>query len=75
MMSGQSRRTSLVETLAGTASGFLLSLWLQHLLFPALGHEMALRDHMLVASVFTVASLLRGYALRRLFNALRDTMP
>jgi hypothetical protein len=32
-------------------------------------------ENILVATVFTTASLLRGYTLRRLFNHLRDRIP
>jgi hypothetical protein len=47
----------------------------QRLLFPALGHDIALTENMVVASVFTGVSLLRGYVVRRTFNALRDQLP
>ena len=42
----------------------------QRLLFPSLGHDLSLADNLLVASVFTVLSLLRSFALRRLFQRL-----
>ena len=54
---------------------FVLSLGLQRALFPALGHELLLVENLLVSTVFTTASLLRGYAIRRLFNALREDLP
>ena len=55
--------------------GFLLSLWAQRLLFPALGHDLDLAENAMVATVFTLLSFLRGYGLRRLFNALQDRLP
>ena len=58
-----------------TGTGFLLSLWVQRLLFPALGHDLVLSENLLVSTVFTTLSLLRGYGVRRLFNALRDRLP
>ncbi|WP_146038001.1 DUF7220 family protein [Tabrizicola aquatica] len=75
MATGQSRSASLFEALTGTVVGFLLSLWLQRLLFPAMGHDLALVENLLVASVFTAVSILRGYAVRRVFNALKDQLP
>jgi hypothetical protein len=75
MADGQSRAASLFETLTGTVTGFLFSIWVQRLLFPALGHDLALTENMIVASVFTAVSLLRGYVVRRTFNALRDQLP
>lgn len=52
--------------------GFALSILLQRLLFPSLGHDLSLTDNALVATAFTALSLLRGYALRRLFNQIGD---
>ena len=75
MAVGQSRSASAFETLTSTVLGFLLSIWVQRLLFPALGHDLALTENMVVASVFTGVSLLRGYVVRRTFNALRDQLP
>jgi hypothetical protein len=71
----QSRSTSAFESLTSTLVGFLLSVWVQRALFPALGHDLAIAENLLVASVFTVVSLLRGYAIRRTFNALRNHLP
>jgi branched-subunit amino acid transport protein len=75
MATGQSRSASAFETLTSTVLGFLLSIWVQRLLFPALGHDLALTENMVVALVFTAVSLLRGYAIRRTFNALQDRLP
>lgn len=72
---GQSREASAMEALTGTIVGFLLAIWVQCLLFPAMGHDLALSENAVVASVFTVLSLLRSYCLRRLFNALEGHKP
>ena len=66
----QSREASALEALTGTVMGFVLAIWVQRLLFPSLGHDLSLADNLLVASVFTVLSLLRSFALRRLFQRL-----
>ena len=75
MANGQSRSASLFETLTGTVTGFVLSVCVQRALFPALGHDLALAENIVVAFVFTAVSILRGYTVRRLFNALRDQLP
>lgn len=75
MASGQSRSASLFETLTSTVMGFILSVAVQRALFPAMGHDLALAENMVVASVFTAVSILRGYTVRRLFNAFRDQLP
>jgi hypothetical protein len=67
---GQSRTHSMAETLASIAVGFVVSMVIQALLLPALGHDITLAQNFLVTCVFTVASVLRGYGMRRLFNHL-----
>jgi hypothetical protein len=75
MANGQSRSASLFETLTTTVMGFILSVAVQRALFPAMGHDFGFAENMVVASVFTAVSILRGYAIRRTFNALRDQLP
>ena len=66
--SGQSRRHSLAETITNVAVGFVVSLAITAWLLPAMGHQVTVTENVLMTSVFTVASVIRGYALRRLFN-------
>ena len=75
MTEGQSRSASLFETLTSTVFGFILSVAVQCALFPVMGHDFAFTENMVVASVFTAVSILRGYTVRRVFNALRDQLP
>lgn len=75
MSPGQSRSASLFETLTSTVMGFILSVAVQRALFPAMGHDFAFAENMVVASVFTAISILRGYTVRRVFNTLRDELP
>ena len=75
MAEGQSRAASAFETLTSTVTGFILSVAVQRALFPAMGHDLALTENMIVASAFTTVSLVRGYVVRRTFNALRDQLP
>jgi hypothetical protein len=75
MTVGQSRGASLFETLTSTVLGFALSVVVQRALFPAMGHNFGYAENMVVASVFTSISILRGYTVRRVFNALRDQLP
>lgn len=75
MSAGQSCSASLFEILTSTVLGFFLSVAVQRALFPAMGHDFAFTENMVVASVFTAVSILRGYTVRRVFNALRDQLP
>lgn len=67
----QSRRMSLVESLTNVTVGFGLAVATQMLIFPWFGYEARLRDHLEIALYFTVVSIARSFALRRVFEALR----
>ena len=66
-MTSQTRRMSLVESIANTGAGFLVSLVLQISLFYFMSIETTTTQNLLMSGVFTVASLVRGYLMRRLF--------
>ena len=66
-MTSQTRRMSLVESIANTGAGFLVSLVLQISLFSLMSIETTTSQNLLMSGVFTVASLVRGYLMRRLF--------
>jgi len=66
-MTSQTRSMSLVESAANTGAGFLVSLVLQISLFSLMAIETTTSQNILMSGVFTVASLVRGYLMRRLF--------
>ena len=66
-MSSQTRSMSLVESIANTGAGFLVSLVLQISLFSLMAIETTTSQNLLMSGVFTVASLVRGYVMRRVF--------
>lgn len=67
----QSRASSLVETVASVAIGFVVSLLITAWLLPAYGHQVTMQQNIEITAVFTVASVVRGYAVRRFFNQLK----
>jgi putative flippase GtrA len=66
-MSSQTRSMSLVESIANTGAGFLVSLVLQISLFSLMSIETTTSQNIVMSGVFTVASLVRGYVMRRVF--------
>ena len=66
-LTSQTRRMSLVESIANTGAGFLVSLVLQISLFSLMAIETTTSQNILMSGVFTVASLVRGYLMRRFF--------
>lgn len=72
----QSRLMSMLETTLSTAAGFGLSLFLQWLILPILlGVSIPLHSNLAFAAIMTVASLARGFVLRRIFEALHIRRP
>lgn len=64
----QSKKMSLVETCASTAIGYLVALATQMVVFPLFGLSVSLTANLWIGAIFTVVSIVRGYAVRRLFN-------
>lgn len=64
----QSRRMSLIEAITNVAVGYALAVVTQVLVFPWFGLHASLGDNLALGLVFTAVSLIRSYALRRLFT-------
>lgn len=67
----QSRRGSLIEAVTNTVVGYVLAVATQFAVFPAFGLRVGVVDNLGLGLVFTAVSLIRGYALRPLFNRWR----
>jgi hypothetical protein len=51
--------------------GFLVALLTQIIVFPLFGLAVSLGENLAIGGLFTVASIARSYALRRVFDAIR----
>lgn len=71
----QSLIASWFETIASTATGFLISLGLQYIVCWWYDLPLRLQDNLAIIALFTVASLLRGIGWRRLMEALHVRRP
>ena len=67
----QSRRQSLIEAITNVAVGYALAVLTQIVVFPWFGLQIPFRDNLAIGAIFVMISLLRSYALRRLFERLR----
>ncbi len=66
----QSRRASLLEVCANTASGFIVSLIVWRFVAAWKGYPMGVGENLQITGIFTVVSIARSYFWRRLMNWL-----
>ena len=66
-MREQSRIHSLLETLCSFAIGVCVSLGITAVVLPAYGLSVTWQSNFEITAIFTVASIARGYAVRRAF--------
>ncbi|CRK76378.1 MULTISPECIES: DUF7220 family protein [Roseobacteraceae] len=67
----QSRRQSLIEAITNVVVGYALAVLTQIVVFPWFGLKVSLNDNLAIGAMFVIISLLRSYALRRLFERWR----
>ena len=67
----QSRLMSLVEAVVNTAIGYAVAVATQFAVFPIFGISVTVAGNLAIGAIFTVVSVVRSYALRRLFESLR----
>ena len=61
----------MIEAIANVVVGMVLSLVTQMLVFPMYGLDVSFSANVGIMAIFTVVSLVRSYALRRVFNHRR----
>ena len=67
----QSRLMSLVEAITNVIVGYGVAVVTQILIFPIFGLQTTLGQNLAMGGIFTIVSLLRSFALRRLFESIR----
>lgn len=67
----QSRLMSLVESVANVVVGYGVAVVTQILIFPVFGLQTTLAQNMKLGAAFTLVSIARSFALRRLFERIR----
>ena len=72
----QTHRHSLIESIANTGSGFIISVAIGAVVFPMFGYPFRLGSVSGITVIYTVASIIRCYLVRRVGNylAIRKTM-
>jgi hypothetical protein len=70
MSQPQSRRMSLVESVANVIAGYGLAVGAQLVIFPWFGLPARLNDALAMGAMFTGISILRSYLVRRAFTSM-----
>jgi hypothetical protein len=68
----QSRAMSMVEAIANVVVGYGVAVATQILIFPVFGLHTTLTQNLKLGGIFTIMSLARSFALRRIFEAMRS---
>lgn len=64
----QSKTKSIIESLTNTIVGLGLSFGIQLILYPIMNIPVTINQNIIITFVFFMASFLRGYFIRRIFN-------
>ncbi len=59
-----------MESLTQTVIGLVTSFMIQIVIYPILNIEVSLNQNIIITLVFFIASIIRGYIVRRLFNKI-----
>jgi|TARA_B100000959_G_scaffold243987_1_gene267622 hypothetical protein len=62
---------SMAESLTNVAVGYGVAVSAQIMVFPLFGLDVALVDNLAIGAIFTGISIVRSFALRRVFEEIR----
>ena len=64
----QSKKLSIIESVTNTVIGLVTSFLIQLIIYPTLGIPVTLSQNAIITITFFVASVIRGYLIRRYFT-------
>lgn len=64
----QSKKHSLIESVTNTVIGLVTSFLIQIVIYPFLNIPVTFKQNLVITFVFFIASIGRGYIIRRIFN-------
>jgi hypothetical protein len=68
----QPRKYSFLEAITNTLTGLIISFLIQLAIYPILNIPVKLHQNIIITLVFTFASIVRSYILRRIFNKIKN---
>jgi len=66
----QTQKQSIIESITNTVVGLLTSFIIQLIIYPVLNITVTIGENVIITAVFFMASIARGYLIRRIFNKL-----
>lgn len=67
----QSKKHSILESSINVIVGLVISFGIQIIIYPILNIPVSINQNIIITIVFFIASFLRGYIIRRVFNRLK----
>lgn len=67
----QNKKFSAIEAITNTVVGLLTSFGIQLIIYPVMDIPVSINQNIVITIVFFIASFIRGYLLRRLFNKIK----
>lgn len=64
----QTKKYSLIEAITNTLTGLVVAFCIQIIIYPIMDIPVKLYQNIIITIVFTAASILRSYLIRRIFN-------
>lgn len=65
----QTKLESLLEVIINVTIGWFIAILTQIIVFPWFGIQVTFADQLGISVIFTLVSIVRGYVIRRWFNA------
>lgn len=66
----QKPKLSLIEAITNTTAGFIISFLIQIIIYPLMSIPVRFHQNIIIITIFTIASILRGFIIRRIFNKI-----
>jgi membrane protein YdbS with pleckstrin-like domain len=69
----QSKKHSAIESITNVIVGLVISFLIQIVIYPLLGIPVTMSQNLIITLVFFVASFIRGFIIRRIFNQKQNS--
>jgi len=66
----QSKKQSIIESITNVVAGLIISFLIQLWIYPILNIKVSINQNIFITFVFFLASFIRGYIVRRIFNKI-----